>query len=160
MVFVDIFAVTGVITNFGGLNGVIQGIKYGSYIEGTDNVVTGLRDGNIQGSYDDPCLRLSIDTGVTVTDTITSISCGYRQNPSASRSVGFRVIDADTSTVYWESTNTETTSNLQHIFEIDLVADAVNPLPTNQVVNLLVQAERVTGPGTSNATVQIEFTRV
>lgn len=160
LVFADIFAVTGTVSNFGGLNGIINGIKYGTYIDGSDNVVTGLRNGNIQGSYDEPCLRLTVDTGVTVTDTITAISCGYRQNPNASRTVGFRVIDADTSTVYWERANTETTSNISHVFEFDLVTDLVNSLPSNQVVNLLVQAERVSGAGTSDANAQIEFTRV
>lgn len=157
LVFADIFAVTGSVINFGGLNGIVNGIRYGSYIEGSDNIVTGLRNGNIQGSYDEPCLRLSIDT---TNDTITAISCGYRQNPNNSRTVGFRVIDSDTSTVYWEATNVETTSSISHIFEFDLVADLVNSLPANQVVNLLVQAERVSGNGTQDANAQIEFTRV
>jgi len=156
LVFADIFAVTGTIINFGGLNGIVNGVRYGTYIEGSTNVVTGLRNGNIQSSYDEPCLRLTI----TGDDTITAISCGYRQNPSASRTVGFRIIDADNSTIYWEATNTETTSNISHIFEFDLIADEVNALPSNQVVNLLVQAERVAGNGTSDANAQIEFTRV
>ena len=136
-------------------DGEIDGIEYGAWIDGTEIVTTGIRQGNIQGSYDDPCLRVQIDT---TTDTVDEILLTYRQNPNGSREVGMRVIDRDDSTVYWEATNTATGSGEKN-YVFDLAADLVNALPVNQVVNLDFQAERVIGNGTQLAGAQLTITR-
>ena len=155
-VFVDMFGV-GSLVNTGGLNGNIGGVEYGSYIDGSAVMVTGRRDGNIQTSYDNECLRLTIDTGLSYTDQIDAIIGSYTQTTNNSRTVNMRVIDADTLTVYWEASNTEASTG-NKFFEFDLVGDLVTLLPASQVVNLIVQAERV-GNNLSNAGCQIDFTR-
>jgi len=133
-------------------NGEIDGVEYGSWVDSTQNITNGIRNGAIQGSYGDACLRVTIDT---TTDVIDEIKCSYFQNPNASREVGFRLIDADTSTVYFEDTNTDTTTGTKY-FDLTTV---INALPVNQVVNLLVEAERVSGAGTQDAACQFTITR-
>jgi len=143
------------------INGVINGVKYATWQDGQQLAVSGNRDGTIPNSYSAQTahLRFPIDT---TTDSITdangdSITCKYLQSNNNSRTVSFRVVDADTSTVYWEASNTDTTAEPK-TFNIDLVNDLVNPLPTNQPVNLLVQAEK-TGSGISDAGTTVIFTR-
>ena len=144
---------TGNVINAGILNGVIAGIRYGSWVDGTEIISSGIRNGSIQGSFTDDCLRLTIDT---TTDSIDDILCSYHQLNNNSRAVGFRVIDADNSAVYFEDTNTDTGVGIKYF---DIVGSPVATLPTNQVVNLLIQAERVSGAQTSDASCQITFTR-
>ena len=146
-------------------NGRIGDVVYGTWEDSGGEkqqlAMTGNRDGNMPNSYSDTTQNLRFPINTT-TDSITDanedyISCGYFQGNPNSRTVSFRVIDADDSTVYWEASNTETGSG-QKNFNLDLVTDLVNPLPSNQVVNLMVQSEK-TGSGLSDASAVIVFTR-
>lgn len=154
IVFADIFAVTGTITNAGGLNGIVNGVKYGTYIEGSEVILTGIRNGAIQNTYDDACGVFTIDT---TTDTINAITVGYKQTNVNFREVNFRVVSQDGLTTYFEDT-IGTNGIGQQAEALDLTP--VNPLPTNQQVTLVIEAERQTGGQTSDANVQLELTRV
>jgi len=150
----EIFEVGGNITIAGIFNGFIDGIYYGSWVEGQEVAFTGLRNGTIQGSYDDACLVFTIDT---TTDTIDEIIVGYKQTNVNFREVNFRVVSQDGSTTYFEDT-IGTNGIGQQAEALNLTP--VTALPTNQVVTLVVQSERQTGGQTTDANCQVNITRV
>jgi len=146
--------VTGIITITGTFNGEIAGIKYGSWVEGDEVVFTGIRNGSIQSSYDDACLVFTIDT---TTDTIEEIVVGYKQSNVNLREVNFRVASQDGLTTYFE--DTISTTGVGQQAEL-LSLTPVAALPSNQVVTLVVEAERQTGGQTTDANCQVNIKRV
>lgn len=148
--------VSGSVINSGVLNGEISGVRYGTWVDGDEISSSGIVKGGIKNTYKNDCLRRTIDT---TTDVIDSILCSYFQKKADPNTVGFRVIDADTGVVYWENKATSfNTIKVQYI-EFDLAEDLFNALPSNQVVNLLVQAERVVDKDSEDASCTITFTR-
>ena len=145
--------VIGAITILGTFNGEIAGVKYGSWIEGSEMLATFTRPGNV--SISEQALGfLTIDT---TTDTIDEITGSYIQNSAASRNYNLSIVDADDPLiVYYEKTNTDTGSNIKFF---DAKA-AVTPLPVNQVVNLAIIQNRSGGGGLNTGNCQIEITRV
>lgn len=148
----QISEVNGAITIAGTFNGEIAGVKYGSWDEGSDFLKDFNDPGNVPNTWSD-IGYFQIDTN---TDTVTAFSAGYRQNAAGNRTHKVRIIDADDATVYYEASNPNTGV-------ATLIYDAltvVNPLPTNEVVNLVFQHERDGGAGLANTSISFEFNRV
>ena len=148
--------VSGTVTNSGTLNGQINDVYYGTWVSGDQISSSGIVKGGIKNSYDNDCLRRTIDT---TTDTIDKILCSYFQDKSDTNTVGFRILDADSGLVYWENNTTSFSAIGAQYITIDLAADLVNALPVNQSVNLRVQAERVVDNDSDDAACTITFTR-
>ena len=145
--------VGGAITILGTFNGEIAGVKYGSWIEGSEMLATFTRPGNVSTS-EQALGFLTIDT---TTDTIDEITGSYIQNSAASRNYNLSIVDADDPLiVYFAKTNTDTGANIK-FFD---AKTAVTPLPVSQVVNLAIIQNRSGGGGLNTGNCQIEITRV
>jgi len=129
----------------------VNGVNYGTWAEGSDYLATFSRIANTPNNWDN-IGYLQIDT---TTDTPNAFTVGYRQNSGGNRTHKVRIIDADTSTVYYEDSNNQTGS-ANYFYDALTV---VNALPTNQVVNLAFEHERDGGPGLADTSIAFEFTR-
>ena len=141
----------GTINNTGGINGVINGIKYGFSADSNTRVQSFLRDGIISGSWETIGF-LTIDTTNLV--AITSIVGSYNQTTINERTMEFRVIDADTNDVYYEGTRTTGGPAERYYQELTPTA---TPIPSNQVVRLLFQNQRIGPGGVSGGGAQIDW---
>jgi len=143
---------TGSIINSGILNGMINGVRYGTWVNGTEYLSDFFESGNINLAYSKFGF-LQIDATTPTPDTVDSIIVRYQQNTSASRTIDFQLVDDDDGTVYFSGTNTDTGIEAK-IFEVPTV---VNPLP-NRVVNLAAQIKD-NGGAVVDAGVNIYYTR-
>jgi len=127
------------------VNARIDGIEYGSWVaeSGDTYVTTFLRDGTIPPSWE-TVGALTIDT---TTDTIEEVLGSYSQTTGLTRTVDFRLIDADTLDIYYTGSNTSAGASARYYAPMTATATA---LPANQVVNLLFQNERTGGGGGIN----------
>jgi len=139
----------------------IDGIKYGSWEDTSANnyALTFLRDGTIPTSYE-TVGTVTIDTTTDSVDpsaTTTGVQGSYEQTTGASRTVNFRLIDADNATIYYSGSNVSAGASVRRYVDLTLQ----NALPSNQVVRMLFQAQRSgAGGGVNGAGGLIEIKRV
>ena len=126
---------SGTITNNGVINGNINGVNYGSFVQPDGKYIT-MENNDAFGTSFELLGYSDIDT---TTDIIDFITAYYSQNTGASRTANFRIIDAQDSTVYYEGSNTDTVAEPKR-FNISLTP--VNPLPVNQIVFIAVEYSR------------------
>ncbi len=147
-------SVSGTITIIGTFNGEIAGVRYGSWIEGSDVLATYTRTANVPNNWDNMGYG-QIDTN---TDTMDYITVQYRQNSNGSRTHKVRIIDADDEfTVYFEGDSGSLSGSGNKGYDVSITP--VNPLPTG-TVNLAFEHERDGGAGIADTTISFGFTRV
>ena len=131
----------------------INNIDYGFYQNGTELTQTFLRDGTIPTTFETTG-AVTIDT---TTDTINEVIGSYAQTSGGARTVNFRLINADTSDIYYTGTSAQTGASPRYYATLTATA---TPLPANQPVNLLLQNERSGPGGVNGGGGQIEITRI
>ena len=137
----------------GNVNGIIGGVRYGSYQQGNTLSQSFYRDGNIQNSFNEVGV-LSFDT---TQDTLTLINCSYLQSADAQRFVNVSIVDASNPlTEYYAASNEESTSGFK-TFSID-PNTPVDPLPVGNV-NMLILVNKSGGQGEFNFTCETERER-
>lgn len=143
--------VSGNIVNSGILNGEINGIRYGSWVDSDDQGRVFSRSGNVSTSSQ-VVGYLTLNTN---TDTIESIIGSYFQSSSSSRQYNLEIVDADTLATYYSASNTKAASG-PHSFDAKVGVG----LPVASIVNLVVLQSRTGGGGLSSGQCTIEFTRI
>ena len=133
---------TGAITGSGAINGNINGVKYGTYVdnEGQFLAVLNTRSnissggGGTQGGF----LPWN-----TATDQMNSITLNYRQTSSQPRTVIINIIDSSTGVVYFSGVSAQASAGNK---ELSVPTTPINPLPSNTALTLQVIYSR-SGPG-------------
>lgn len=128
----DIITHDGNIFAIGTVNGNINGARYGTYIEGNDHFVTWFRRNNLPNSWD-TFGTITLDSAVYKLDACDG---SFEKTTGLSRTVDFRLIDADTADVYF--TGTVTTSSTGKI-SVNLSTSVAFPSSGNVRMNMQVQ---------------------
>ena len=144
--------VSGSIINSGIMNGEINGIRYGSWDNGSEQSREFTRPGSVLSSAE-TLGYLTIDTS---TDTINSITSTYTQTNAASRQYDSQIVDADNATIYFEQSNADINAGVKNFDSMTVV----NALPVAQTVNLLLLQKRTGASGLITGQCIIEFTRI
>ena len=146
---VDVLKHIGSVVNNGIINGNINGIDYGTYIDNTDYLATFTLPCFIASTFE--MLGRIVFNGAT--DTIDAVSISYLQSVGSSRTVDFQLVDVDTATVYVTATNTTAAVGV-HVFDSFTI---VNPFP---MVDTNVELQvKDSGSQVSDASANIYFTR-
>ena len=145
----DIITHVGALNILGEVNGNISGSDYGTYVDGTEHFVSWHRRGNIPSDW--------TTMGTFIIDALTykldDFLGSFEKTTAFSRTVNFRLIDADTSDVYYEGDVTTTATGL-----IAVATTVDKAFPALGEVRLLAQVDRNgVGFGIQNAAAQLQF---
>lgn len=153
---VDITAHQGFVLPLGTINGQIAGVEYGTYIDGTDLQFSRTRPDNVRGNPQPlGYIQLNMDT-----DTLNSIEFSYTQTTGGSRQYDFTIRDANNlGAIYFAGSNVSSGAAIK-TFNVDLVGDAVAPLPGSGEVLLYIQQSRTGAGGMNTGQCTVNVTRV
>lgn len=143
---------TGTVTNAGEIDGKIGSVRFGADI--VNDLVT--INFSKAGSFDTEWQDIGFFSIETTTDTIQTMAANWVQSSSQNRTAEFRVVDTLTpTTVYFA--NSLTVAGVGSKF-LD-VKVPITPLPTDQMVSMTVQAQRVGAAGINNPSILITYTQ-
>ena len=140
---------SGNIVALGEINGNIGGNRYGTYKESTEHFVSWHRRGNIPANW------TTIGTVTIDSDTykLDEFIGSFEKTTIFSRTVNFRLIDADSSDVYYEGDVTTSSTGL-----ITVPSSVDVSFPSSGDIRLLAQVNRNgAGFGIQNAGAQLQF---